>query len=310
MPPLNYKQVSLFKDGRVVDSFRMTGVVVEIALKKSKLVGATALRPEHLPDQITLRLDGRGEKDIMVFEENRILAVVVAKALRAKLHTQGFEIQGAKVDKHDLVIEQVVDANGNVPSALHPAGLISVEIKLRRIHSQAGREKVRLALRQECEAACGWWQAIASQAQSKFCGRMILLVEFGSNGADFVTRADLKLIGKDTEFKGLWGWQGSRASLAQARTGSSSSSSQPVLVRSQSVMSPTGKRPWTEIKAKLVFRREQRKQVASVPCMYQLMGKGHGHVGEKITRGIRRHNWTSAQVFKAPRLSAKKGGSE
>ena len=35
----------------------------------------------------------------------------------------------------------------------------------------------------------------------------------------------------------------------------------------------------------------------------------HSHVGEKIARGKRRHKWTSAEVFKAPRLSAKKGGS-
>ena len=37
---------------------------------------------------------------------------------------------------------------------------------------------------------------------------MIILVEFGSSGDDFVTKADLKMVGGGAVFKGLWGWQG------------------------------------------------------------------------------------------------------
>ena len=180
MPALDFKKTWLTKDGRVVDSLRITGFVAELALSKSKKTwpGLAALRPQHLPEQVTLYLDGKGNTEVKVYEENRILAIEVAKAVRAQLHNHGFEVQDARVGKHDIIVELVVDASGKVPACSHSSSVISVEMKLRRIWSESGREKIRGILRKECESECDWWQAAAS----KFCGRMIILVEFGSSG--------------------------------------------------------------------------------------------------------------------------------
>ena len=62
-------------------------------------------------------------------------------------------------------------------------------------------------------------------------------------------------------------------------------------------------------KAKLVFRKEEGKLVASVPQMYKVMEKDTSHVGMKVATGKRRYSWTDAVVFKAPRVGSKKGGS-
>ena len=78
MAPLNYKTRILYKNERVVDSFRMTGLVAELALQKSKSVGVAALRSEHLPASMQVSLDGLGKREVQVLEENRTLAVTVA----------------------------------------------------------------------------------------------------------------------------------------------------------------------------------------------------------------------------------------
>ena len=312
MPAVDFKTTWLTKDGRVVDSLRITGFVAELALSKSKKTwpGLAALRPQHLPEQVTLYLDGKGNTEVKVYEENRILAIEVAKAVRAQLHNHGFEVQDARVGKHDIIVELVVDASGKVPACSHSSSVISVEMKLRRIWSESGREKIRGILRKECESECDWWQAAAS----KFCGRMIILVEFGSSGVGFVTRAELKLVGEDAEFKGIWGWRGSRSSAA-------SSLAPPVDSVSHSRLAPSlgratsraGLSAWAKTKAILVrdeqFRKVDGKLVASVPRMYKASNKDAKHAGEKVAAGKRRHGWTDAQVFKAPRTNDKKGGS-
>jgi hypothetical protein len=301
MAPLDYKSVALYKDGRVVDSFRVTGLVAELALKSSKKVGITALKPQHLPHHVSWELDGRGEQEVIVHEENRTLAVEVAKAVRVKLHQEGFEVQGVLEGKHDLVVEMVVGADGRLPA--QPCGLISVELKLRRIWSEAGRNKVREALRTECEVECQWWQNIVSQSGCKFCGRMVLLVEFGSRGAEFTTRADLKVLGSG--FRGVWGWRGS----ASASRASAPPALAPVPAQSPtSAVQLLGR--WARVKEKLGFRREKKRLVASVQSLYSTMHKDTNHIGEKVAAGKRRHDWQDAEIFKAPRRSGKRGGSE
>ena len=167
---------------------------------------------------------------------------------------------------------------------------------------------------------CDWWQAIVAQTPTKFEGRMLLLVEFGLSGENFVARAGLKLSGENAEFKGIWGWLGSNVSGILAplppapspvpRSLPSSSSSAPPSAPSLRSSAASGGRPtWEQTKATLKFRREGGQLVASMPALAQALNKDRVHTGQMVLARKRRRAWTDQQVFKAPRVS-RQGGSD
>eukprot|EP00973_Karenia_brevis_P007647 1038763-Karenia_brevis.AAC.1 len=57
---LDPKVVTLWKDGQVVDGFRVVGRLVESALQLTKTYGVRGLRPEHLPSAVSFELQRRG----------------------------------------------------------------------------------------------------------------------------------------------------------------------------------------------------------------------------------------------------------
>ena len=164
MAALNYKSVPLTARGRAVDSFCMTGFAAEAALKKSRVVGLSALKPQDLHGEIEVQLDHRGWRRVMVHDENRRVAVAVARQVRADLHRCGFEMvapcvgvtdaRSRAVGEHDLVVEIVTTPDGKATDGECPSGFLSVELRCRRVWSEAGREKLRV-----CSAGSAWMSA-------------------------------------------------------------------------------------------------------------------------------------------------------
>ena len=56
--PLDYRVEQLEKDGRVVDGFRVSGLLAELGLVVTRTVGTPALEAKHLPAYVELKLDG------------------------------------------------------------------------------------------------------------------------------------------------------------------------------------------------------------------------------------------------------------
>ena len=325
MPPLDYKAEDLYARGRIVDSFCVTGLAVEVALQLSRSLpgGCSALRAKHMPDTVAVGIDGRGQRQVKLHDENKCLAVTVAKHIRVQLHKYDMEMvkavvdvrdaRGRKLGAHDLIAQVVSDEPDR------PTGDLSAEVRLRRIRSDAGRRKVREEHRRECCDQCDWWQQELASSEV-WAGRLIVLIEFGVGGSSFTSRADLRLRGE--EFKGLWGWPGSVGAL-RVRLRSASSALAPGLplslpsarIAHGRVVPPprsAAKRraPWDLFKKKLAFRHVVRQRVASVASLYSLQGKTHKKLKARIDQGMAAHGWTSSSVFTTPRAGAKKGGAE
>ena len=212
-PPLHYDATQRLKiNGLSVSSLTITGVLAEkIAnIAREKGINPSGLIEEDLPKQIFLKLDGYGQRDVWTKAGDRRLALVVYRAVRMKLSSMGLELykacvevrngSGGKIGEHDMLCEIV--------SVADPAlrGLISVELKLRLLWSLAGRDKVRLLLREECCDACSWWQG----ERDKYSGRLIVLAHFSERGNEkFDLYGDLRM-NREGAWRGFFGWPHSR----------------------------------------------------------------------------------------------------
>ena len=85
MRVLDQLQESFYKDKAIVDSFRGTGRLAELALKLSLRVGMGGVQSADLPATITMRLDRLGERDVQAHPGDRDLAIRIASHVRDKL---------------------------------------------------------------------------------------------------------------------------------------------------------------------------------------------------------------------------------
>ena len=217
--PLDYKNVALKADGTKVDSFCVTGVLVEDGLVLS-LEHGIWLAEQHLPNFVRMTLDGyAGEQKVQVSLEDKRLAVLLVGRIRADLHSNGLALRRAKVpvkgprgrrvSDHDMELEIVVGRNGSscVASAI-PKGFLSGELRCRRLRQEAGFTEFRKASRKECDLELLWWQQVLREDDQKhWCGRLILLCNYSAQTQVIETRADVRLVGGS--YNGLWGWPGS-----------------------------------------------------------------------------------------------------
>ena len=131
----------------------------------------------HSPRAVPFHLDYRGASLVKSYEEDRELAVKIAKHLRPKLHAARLSIvsavqkercsDGTLIGEHDLVLEEVGEEFEEGPE-----GLVSAEIKCRRLYSEAGRTRVRAELRREADWECDGWQRAISKRDHTWRGRM------------------------------------------------------------------------------------------------------------------------------------------
>jgi hypothetical protein len=318
---LDYRKLHLYVNKLRVDSLCVTGFLKETALKLSRKHGYSTLAPKHLPASIIINLDYRGRQAVHVYDDDRDLAIEVTKAIRLKMNSLGLELcdavvevkdaRGRRISDHDVIFEFV-----STPGA--PAGLLSTEVRLRRIASDKAEAKLRGTLQQECSEECVWWQQELRKDPERWAGRLIVLVKFPMSGSSFVTRGDLKLR-EWSSFRGFWGWPGSRSDLTlgpvarQPATSSQAAAPAPTAKASRGVVpAPRAQLSWEQVvkQKKLKFRKEKGVLVSSVPAMLKFKKVDAKHVGEKVSAAKRRHKWSDREVFKAPRQESKKGGDE
>ena len=327
--------------GEVVTSMVMAGFAAEEALKAFRTtgLGLSGLQDVDLPPDVSVTLDQLGERRVACHQADRAIGLSVAKAVRVKLHSLGLEMAAAIVDvkangrkrgAHDLVCEIVANGLGGMPGPRHPSGMLSVELKLRRLWSETGRQKVREALRKECAEDCKWWQD--ELAQKPWCGRLIVMALFDRSGDAFSLRGDVQLKGEG--FRGFFGWHGSRPTLEKAEsrlaTASSSSSSTvaPVVAplrvqgsalakRTLPVVAATVKPSWAEVCEKLKphFFPRRGAQMASVPLLLSLCRapkSKKGNLSRDLEKWKAKYHWTQNDVDNSKRkgVGKKAGGSE
>ena len=138
-PPLYIKKI-------LVDQLTIVGVLAERASKIARTlrVSLAGLRTAQLPGALALSLDGhRHPKNVCTFEEDRQLALRIAGTVRLKLSHVGVQLidslrevpdkRGKRLREHDMVMEVL---SGGIVEYL------SVELKVRRLWSQIGRNDV------------------------------------------------------------------------------------------------------------------------------------------------------------------------
>ena len=337
---VDYKEDrSLKAGGAKVDSFRVSCILAEDALKASLKHGNSALAPKHLKmGSVEMALDDLGVCDVRVHEENRQLAVAIAKRVNVDLQAHGLRLYDAivRVDKpsgkkwgdHDLLAHVSTGPYGAVPDARTPTGLLSGEMRCRRLRSNAGLAKFREESRMECDLRLDWWQdLLAKDDKGKWAGRFIILVNFEQDLSHMTTRADVRLVEAGQSYKGFWGWPGSCnylqlpacvpacvpavvAAAPSCRTTSRAATH---------AAPPRVTLTWDQLNSKLTYEQERPEPSAravSVARVSMLLGEmkkkgikvSINHTGEKVAAAKRKHGWADRDLFKKPRTSAKKGG--
>lgn len=333
----DYKDEDLTCGGTPVDGFCVTGFLAEDALVAS-LVHEAALSEKHLKDHVMVSLDGwTGQQAVKAYDADRRRAVLGAQTVRTDLHKHGLTLKKAKVEvkdgkgrrlgDHDMLLKVVLNADMTMPDSRTPTGLLSGELRCRRLYSDAGRAVFRRASHRECDSELLWWQHIEKEDKGhKWSGRVILLCCFNQSMTECNTYADVRLCGQDT-YKGLWGWRGSgrmrtgvqpAALMPRPTPSPAPSASRPRPIAASARAAPRRK-TWDEFNNEMVRKRKYRDETPDVPnaravrvapCSLVVAecGKSTKHVGEKVAPAKSRHGWTNTQCFKAPRLCAKPGG--
>ena len=67
----HYRNGDLVKQGKVIDLFRVAGVLAKHGLGTSFRVGNTTLEARHLPDEVQMRTDNMGLVSVAVQEKKR-----------------------------------------------------------------------------------------------------------------------------------------------------------------------------------------------------------------------------------------------
>ena len=84
MRVLDPDREDIYKEGEVVDAFRVTGRVVELAIKESLKAGLAGTVPGALPATVPFRLDRLGNRQVLALETSKLLAVRIARHLRGQ----------------------------------------------------------------------------------------------------------------------------------------------------------------------------------------------------------------------------------
>ena len=323
--PLDVRErTDLTKNKRPVDAFRLVGYLAELALARSLVAGVGSLCAADLPNTIEMRLDKLGVRDMRTRHEDRLLAVRIAKFVRAQLVDHGINVVEAIVPdstgEHDLI--------GDAVHRDYIRGQVSIELKCRRLWSEQGKEDTRAEQRRECVEECRWWKAAVTQNPGKWGGRAILLVNLEENQR-LTSRCECKLM--QGSWEAWWGWRSSSLAArpkAKAKATAAPPPPPPVAVaprpKAKAVPKAMGK-PRDQPFPALSYRREPpgagNPLVATVQSLFNGTDPKRpiGNIGRSIGDVKRRRrdelgNWTPGgkhtdELFEAPRRSGLRPGS-
>ena len=310
--------------GLEVVGLTVVGLLADQAVKicRTKRVGASALSAAHLPDTVSMNLDGRRRNvEVKCHSDDKASAVAVVKAVRAKMSGLDLEmvdavvpvtVDGERVGDHDIVYEVVA-------SAPEVFGYLSVELKCRHLNSQRGREQMRRTLQKQCCDNLSWWQ---KQERGKYAGRAIVMAIFPERGGGaFQLCGDIKM-NSETRWRGLFGWPGSRYRVAPLQH------LPPAVQRAHPKAQPRGqprakaaaqaRRPVSaeealtrlETQKGLQFLSMGRASVVEVKALLVAIGKDGTNAAKWSNKAKAKHAWlTDAELFQADRtyISSNRG---
>mgnify|MGYP007004387715 CR=1 FL=1 len=316
--PLDYKTSELFIHGLKVTSTTMVGLLAEQVPKiaRDKRIGMAGLLDSDLPTYLCVSLDGvQGVRKVCCFDEDRCLALQVAKTMRPKLWSVGLEMVescmpvrsegGRKIGEHDMLCEVV--SNGQAEPPMSIRGYVSVELKLRRLWADAERQRRRKQLQADCEGQgdpesssnCAWWP----REQHHYAGRLLLMVVFTERtGNMFKVCADIKLAGEG-HWRPLFGWPGSRLSLAppqpqpQRRVTCAAPKAQPKPKAQAKATAVPARGMTSALVNQLVFR----SGVAEVKSLLQKANKNPSKASYWVNVAKEKHHWGEEDLHKTPR---------
>ena len=322
---MDYLKVDLFINKLKVLPLIVSGVLAEEALQLHHTGPKVlhALTPNDLPSQVKLNLDGKGERLVQTHPKDRALALPVAQDVLMHLHRLGLVVVAVrkpvkdsklkKIGEHDLVAKLVCSENGNTPTVRHPDKLVSVELKLRRLYKPHTVTKVREALWKEAANLCEWW--IAEEKTGRWSGRLIIMAVFSDDSAQFVTRADWKVSG-ETKFRPVWGWGGSRFTLArtvaqvsgaeQKSRGDAASKTQGTKRKIETLSASSGSAGSSSSRTRadaaiLLSLFPQGQTVAPIKSLLFKLKKNEAHAAYWSKKAIDEHGWSDRQLFKKRR---------
>ena len=256
-------------------------------------------------------LDGSNrQQHVKVHEDDKKLAVRVARTVRTELLRAGIEVKdcivpalgGSPGQEHDLVLE-VVDCldEGLVLKK------ISGELKMRRLRSGNGKDIVRDAFAKECVAESKWWQAEARTG--RWSGRLVILANFPEgrgNDSKCEILADFYPIGGRRQ--GIIGWPYSkRTFVCRPLPAPAATMKRPILKGPAPKMPPPPpprkvKKPFPKLK----MRPWKGRMVGPVKPVLEAALKDHDHIDRKYLRWAR--SVPDGFADKAPREGGKPGG--
>ena len=108
---------------------------------------------------------------------------------------------------------------GDVVRRGHIQGLVSIELKCRRMWSEKGKDVAREKQREEDVLKARWWRTSMQNNPGKWGGRAILLVNLEETGR-LTSRCEVHLTQGSWEV--WWGWRSSRLATGLASGGEAS----------------------------------------------------------------------------------------
>ena len=312
--PINYREEHLEINKLEVEQLTVVGVLVEQAMKiaRDKGVSLSGLEPRDLPGSVELKLDGyRGAKAVCCFEDDRELALKIARAVRFRLSRLGLQLvqalvrvdnaSGTKIGEHDMIMEIVSED----AIRLH----LSVEIKVRRLWSDAGRAKVRKAQRAECCDESKWWKSV----KDAYCGRLICLAIFPKKEgfADMTLCGDLRMNEED-RWRGVFGWDDSTEGFRKPKP-DKSGSAQPKVAngKAQAKAKPKAKarqqRPGFTSAVVDDLRFDDEGWAELKPLLKKIK-KGEGQSSYYANQARQRHHWSQEELVNKPRGQTSSSG--
>lgn len=286
--------------------------------------GISGVTPNYLPAMLDWSLDGyRGNRQVVTYDNDRVLAVRCAKQVRQDEHASGLgqigavirERGGNVVSDHDQILEVVLGP---------PIGKVSVELRARVIRNERHRACVRSKL--QTEANGEWWRGIASRPG--WGGRLVVLIELNADQNEalrnpIVTRADFLPNSIDAEWRALWGWPGSRSlyvilswltpiqRCVVPPADPAPPPQQPLRLREPARRKPT----WEAVEQHLAsnghFVILRGVEVAPLAVLLRFINRQSAakHLGRDVVSWRSTFGWSADIIFQAKRGGRKRGGS-
>ena len=304
---------NLEQDGHSVTSLQLVGLAVEYLLKVAQKKGIGSVRLVDVVASVSLNhvvYNGRKKRshDVCLSDDEKELTLKVAREVRRVMMVHHFNVldvvkREAGVGSHDLICDrQLVASNATCFPDKY-----SVELKLRRILSDSGRNKFRKDSR---VSALNMLKAAIDKSRDQWAGRLVLLVEFGPGPlhAWRAVRCDLYQHATQ-QWQGLFGWPGSRSqslgALASRPVAGPGPRPSQLDHKCDAVIAELKKESWAIV---------NNRPMCSISLLLEKAGtaaaaRAKPTIGERLPSWKKRKGWDEGDLSRQPRKRGKRGGA-